>query len=155
MKTVFNSFCEFYRSYPLETEDETVFSGIKSYLSSIGLDRSPESASEVDRIAKRELSRFKLMTQSAFESYFRYFSIREEIIALLKQSEYMVDNREKNDNFINESDYSYSMSTLYKLGTSLTDDQAHLRWFDKIAGQIRNNLRYALGHSELRPKPDP
>lgn len=148
MKTVYEYFTVFASALLAERTDyskELLEQGIRAYLSEIGITGEPLEGA--NRVARRELMRFKLMPPATFIAFFENYEQRLKIAQLVRECDLLAISRLRNDKTIDESVYNAKVNELYTLASGLSLDSRYRGWLDEVTQNAMISLKFAHGIS--------
>lgn len=153
MRNIYTYFVDYYKSilgdspYSLLVEQ-----GIKDYLESIALWDVSMEEQESEKIAKREMARFKLMSLGAFSAFFETYLQRERILEIRNECKILAFQRATTGVTIDSNCYRQKFSCFYKESENLPTDKRYTGWIDDISKDISVLLRYAIGDTNYIPE---
>lgn len=151
MNTVYGSFLDYFHSIMTGDYDPApVEKGIAEYLESIGIDRD-EHRPDAEKIANRELLRFRLMPEKTFVAFFENYSLRERIVRLLRETESMAVRRARDQVTIDQAEYSENLARFYAVSREIVQDKRYTVWIEDALQEVTENLKYAAGFTERIP----
>lgn len=148
MKTVYDHFIDFTNSLLKEQsnhDDQKLRNGIMEYLLELDVCDITENA---ERIAERELIRFRGMTAQTFTAFFETFSIRTRIVQLVKESELLAVLRLQEGKTIQKEIYDGKLKSFYELAALIVSDRIYTAWLDDATECIIASLKFASGQTE-------
>lgn len=149
MRTVFEHFIEYYQGIRMPLEcSANVKAGIYDYLQSIGL---AEIRHDSEKIACRELTRFRLMPLETFEMFFANYQQRTQIEQLIKDCEILAIDRADSGRMISRENYIANMNRFYSLSAPFASKKNYAGWLNDKTGEIEQLLKYASGISDIVP----
>lgn len=145
MSTVYDAFLEYYHQIKTNHNDPApVEAGIASYLESIGI--LPHTHfPDAEKIAHRELLRFKLMPEKTFVAFFENYATRNNIVQFVRETELLAINRSVKDKMISQEVYFNKLNTFYAISKELAADKRYTSWITSTLDEVTENLKYAAG----------
>ena len=152
MKTVYDHFVEHYGHLAASAAlSPAVERGISAYLTAAGLMDVDEDESMQQRIAQRELARFRLMPLQTFTAFFETFEAREQIEQLLRECRGLAMERLRFDKTISEALYREKINAFYERAAVFAADSRYTGWLNEKTEEVSLLLKYAAGASEVLP----
>jgi len=148
MKTVYDYFIDFTNSLLKENSNynnQKLRNGIKEYLLELDICDNTENA---EKIAERELIRFRDMTPQTFIAFFETFSVRTRIIQLAKECELLAVLRIQEDKKTSKEIYDEKLNTFYNLAAEIVGDRRYTSWLDDATECIISSLKFASGQTD-------
>ena len=153
MKKVYDYFCEYYGSLiPGDATEDDVLNGIQEYLESIGVENVPLDETEAERIAAREMGRFKLMPKEYFESFFRCYSAKQKVEALVLGCERNAMDRALNDHLLQQDECDQRIQCFFELTKPLLNEKSLKQWILECEETMSQCLTYASGKTDAMPE---
>lgn len=152
MKKTYDYFIEYYEAISSDDDySSDVEVGIFAYLDSIELIDYKADDDAHEKIARRELARFKLMPLGTFVIFFENFNIREKLMVVLKESRLLALQRLTFEKTITEEIYRTEMARFYSIAESIASDSRYSGWLKNVSRKVAEHLRFAMGTTERIP----
>lgn len=152
MKRVYDYFIQYYKNLSMLPPSEDVERGIYSYLDSIELIDYIADDQDHERIAHRELARFKLMPYDAFVMFFKNFSLRESVLEIVNECKFLAVNRLSTATKISEETYKNKMENFYQRISDIAAEQQYGEWIKEITFVVASSLDFAYGKTNDVPE---
>jgi len=152
MKRVYDYFVQYYRNLSLQPSLEEVEQGIYSYLDTIELIDYIANDDDHQRIAERELARFKLMPYETFVLFFKNFSAREKAHEIVNECRFLAMNRVVSKDIISEEVYKNKMEAFYQSISCIAIEQQYSEWIRELTLTIKSSLDFAIGKTNDIPE---
>lgn len=147
METVYDLFIKYYSSIADQT-NPLVEQGIRSYLNAIAV---ADESVNAERIASRELRRFKLMPVERFEQFFELYPVRRKVEAIIENSRKYAYRRANDGIVLDETTVEKTMQSFYSEILDMVKKPYYKGWISDAKRELSDNLDYASGQTELIP----
>lgn len=147
-KSIFDYFCDFATALGIDPNDEQnhdCFEGIKDYLTEIGIDNTTKTGA--DKIARRELLRFKYINHDSFKQFFDHYQDRSRLLTVLRTINLRAVSCIQSGVGCDPVEVGSLTEAFYSAAASLSTDGRYKGWLNERIDDVEMSLENLRGIS--------